>query len=134
MTDYMNLSIEEIDKKIAENDKVLKKYWEMETGSWEEYRDLCQPYWDDNSDLNAAKTLKTPREEIELRPFSELDKECRMDIKDFTECCKEGFLTSWDGVGYYATEDSVSWLVASTYAFKHGMIRPDFDYVCWYNK
>ena len=135
MTDYMHLSLDEIEKKIIENEKILKKIWDTDDGSsYDKYCEKCQPYWNDCNDLYAAKSLKIPYDEIELRQFENIDRECRVSIKDFTEWCRSGCVSNYDGVGYYATEDKVSWLIASTYAFRNNMIRPDFKYVCWYNK
>lgn len=132
---YMNLSLSEIKNKIKENDKILNKIWDEDDGnSWNKYCEKCQSYWDDNKLLYAAESLKLQPEEIEMKKFTDLDKECLMPIEEFIACCKSGFITSYDGCGYYATKNEVSNLNASPWAFKNGFIRKDFTHVCWFNK
>lgn len=133
--EYLKLPISEIDKKIDANDEILDKIWrEDDRGSWDEHEKKCKPYWDDNYCLCTAKALLTPREEIKLSPMDDIDRECRVPIKTFKSWCDCCAVTSYDGVGYYATKDEVTRLNASTRAFYEGYIRDDFEYVCWYNK
>ena len=129
---YNNLTLEEIESRIDENDKKLKEIWDADDGnSYERWRAKCQPYWDDNEALYAAKSLK---ETPEMRPFSGLDKKCLMTIKEFKSHCNCGGIMNSDGVGYYATDKEVSNIEASPRAFVDGIIRSDFTHVCWYNK
>lgn len=129
---YNNLTLEEIESKIEENDKKLKEIWDTDnSNSWEMYRVKCQPYWDDNEILYMAKSMKeTPK----MRPFNELDRECLMTINEFKSNCRYGAFMDSDGVGYYATDKEVSNIEASPSAFVKGIIREDFTHVCWYNK
>ena len=129
---YNNLTLEEIESKIEENDKKLKEIWDTDnSNSWEMYREKCQPYWDDNEILYIAKSMKeTPK----MRPFNELDRECLMAINEFKSNCRCGVFMDSDGVGYYATDKEVSNIEASPSAFVKGIIREDFTHVCWYNK
>ena len=132
MVNYNNLTLEEIEERIEKNSEILNKIWKEDDGnSWEKYKLKCQPYWDDNEALYAAKSLKT---EPVMEPMSKLDEECRMPIEDFKECCEWGGFINCDGVGYYASENEVSNIEASPSAFVAGQIRTDFKYVCWYNK
>ena len=127
---YNNLTLEEIESKIEENDKKLKEIWD-DDNSWEMYRKKCQPYWDDNEILYMAKSMKeTPK----VRPFNELDRECLMTINEFKSNCRYGAFMDTDGVGYYATDKEVSNIEASPSAFVKGIIREDFTHICWYNK
>ena len=130
MKKYYNLTIEEIESIIEENDKKLKEIWD-DDDSWEMYRVKCQPYWDDNDALYMAKSMK---ETPEMRPFNELDRECLMTINEFKSNCRYGAFMDSDGVGYYATDKEVSNIEASPSAFVKGIIREDFTHVCWYNK
>ena len=130
MKNYNNLTIEEIESKIEENNKKLKEIWD-DDNSWEMYRKKCQPYWDDNEILYMAKSMK---ETPEMRPFNELDRECLMTINEFKSNCRYGAFMDSDGVGYYATDKEVSNIEASPNAFRQGIIREDFTHVCWYNK
>ena len=129
---YNNLTLEEIESKIEENDKKLKEIWDTDnSNSWEMYRKKCQPYWDDNEILYMAKSMKeTPK----MRPFNELDRECLMTINEFKSNCRYGTFMDSDGVGYYATDKEVSNIEASPSAFVKGIIREDFTHICWYNK
>ena len=130
--DYSNLTIEEIDRLIEENDKKLKHIWDTDDGnSWEKYKAKCKPYWDDNEDLYIARSMKeTPK----MRPLEEWEKECLMTIEEFKECCEYGSITEDDGSGKYAMENEVSNIDASPIAFVEGRIIPRFTHVCWYNK
>ena len=132
MKNYNNLTLEEIESKIEENDKKLKEIWDTDnSNSWEMYRKKCQPYWDDNEILYMAKSMKeTPK----MRPFNELDRECLMTINEFKSNCRHGTFMDSDGVGYYATDKEVSNIEASPSAFVKGIIREDFTHICWYNK
>ena len=130
MKNYNNLTIEEIESIIEENDKKLKEIWD-DDDSWEMYRVKCQPYWDDNDALYMAKSMK---ETPEMRPFNELDRECLMTINEFKSNCRYGAFMDTDGSGYYATDKEVSNIEASPSAFVKGIIREDFTHVCWYNK
>ena len=129
---YNNLTLEEIESKIEENDKKLKEIWDTDnSNSWEMYRKKCQPYWDDNEILYMAKSMKeTPK----VRPFNELDRECLMTINEFKSNCRYGAFMDTDGSGYYATDKEVSNIEASPSAFVKGIIREDFTHICWYNK
>ena len=129
---YNNLTLEEIESKIEENDKKLKEIWDTDnSNSWEMYRKKCQPYWDDNEILYIAKSMKeTPK----MRPFNELDRECLMTINEFKSNCRCGTFMDSDGVGYYATDKEVSNIEASPSVFVKGIIREDFTHICWYNK
>lgn len=135
---YLKLSLNEIEDKLNDNDEILNKIWHEDTGgSWDEYCNKCQPYWDDNRALLTAKTLLTDINTIRLRPLEDWERDeewIHIKIETFKEWCKDGFVTNYDGVGYYATENEVSNLYAPPYAFKDDYIRDDFDYVCWYNK
>ena len=129
---YNNLTLEEIESKIEENDKKLKEIWDTDnSNSWEMYRKKCQSYWDDNEILYIAKSMKeTPK----MRSFNELDRECLMTINEFKSNCRYGIFMDSDGVGYYATDKEVSNIEASPSAFVKGIIREDFTHICWYNK
>ena len=130
MKNYNNLTIEEIESKIEENNNKLKEIRDTDN-SWEVYKEKCQPYWDDNDVLYAVKAWKkTP----EMRPFNDLDKKCLMTINKFKSHCKCGGIMNSDGVGYYVTDKEVSNIAASPSAFVKGIIREDFTHVCWYNK
>ena len=129
---YNNLTLEEIELRIKENNRKLKEIWDTDNGnSWEVYKEKCQPYWDDNDVLYAVKAWKkTPK----MRPFNELDRKCLMTINEFKSHCRRGTFMDTDGVGYYATDKEVSDIKASPNAFRYGIIREDFTHVCWYNK
>lgn len=134
--EYMKLPLEKIEGMIEENERVLDKIWAEDDGSsYENYKNKCKPYHDELYCLTTAKTMILPREEIETRPMDELDKECKIPIAEYTEMCKTGYVSNYDGHGVYATEtETASWLYANPRAFYEGYIRKDFDYVCWYNK
>ena len=129
---YNNLTLEEIESRIKENNRKLKEIWDTDnSSSWEVYREKCQPYWDEDYALCTAKALKkTP----EMRPFNELDRKCLMTINEFKSNCRYGAFMDTDGFGYYATDKEVSNIEASPNAFRYGIIREDFTHVCWYNK
>lgn len=129
---YSNLSIDEIDRLIEVNSMKLREIWDTDDGnSYERWRAKCQPYWDDNEALYAAKSMK---ETPEMKPMDDLDKECLMTIKEFKSHCRYGGIMDSDGIGYYATDNEVSNIEASPRAFVNGIIRSDFTHVCWYNK
>ena len=73
-------------------------------------------------------------QDVTLDDMEELDKECRMTMKDFIECAKSGCLCNSDGSGYYATSTQVSRIPISPSDIMANKYRKDFDYVCWYNK
>ena len=91
-----NLTIEEITSIIEENNNKLIEIWD-DDNSWEVYREKCQPYWDDNEILYAAKSMK---ETPEMRPFNDLDRKCLMTINKFKFHCKCGGIMDSDGFGY----------------------------------
>ena len=46
---YNNLTLEEIESRIKENNRKLKEIWDTDNGSsWEVYREKCRPYWDED--------------------------------------------------------------------------------------
>lgn len=133
--EYMKLPQEELKKRIAANHEVLKKIWDEDDGnSYEKYQEKCFPYNEDNFALYTAMILTMDKDEIKVTPIDEHDLECLMTIKEFTACCRTGFITSWDGDGVYATADGITNIDADPEAFKLGYIRKDFTHVCWYNK
>lgn len=135
INDYLKLSLSEINEKIEKNNEILNKIWEEDAGySWESYRIKFQPYLDDNKLLNAAASVNTKLEDIEMEPMDEFHKECRVPIKEFIEWCKLDAVTSYDGFGEYANENEVSNLHVSCWGIKNGLVRKDFTHVCWYNK
>lgn len=135
---YMDLSIDKIIKKMESNDEILRKIWDEDPGGdWDGYCKKCQPYWDDNKLLHIAKSMLIDKKDIKFRPLEDWEKDdewIHIIIEEFETWCKTGFVTSYDGYGYYATETEVSNLYALPYAFKDGFIRKDFTHVCWYNK
>lgn len=78
--------------------------------------------------LNIDLTKILKEKELGLKEFSELDKECLMSIEEFKNDADNGFLTSDDGHGYWATDKKVSnlscWREQPEWATN----------VCWYNK
>ena len=135
INDYLKLPLSEIKEKIEKNGEILNKIWEEDAGnSWTDYRIKCQPYWDDNKLLNAAVSMNTKLEDIEMEPMDEFHKKCRVPIKTFIEWCKYDAVTSYDGFGEYANENEVPNLHVSCWGIKNGLVRKDFTHVCWYNK
>lgn len=71
----------------------------------------------------------------DMKQMDKLDKACKMSMKDYIASCKSGALIDTDGEGVYATKDHViENLVISPSQIKNGWQRPEFEYVCWYNK
>lgn len=67
------------------------------------------------------------KQSANLKPLSKLDKECLMLVDEFEEDVKIGMLSSSDGVGYWATNDSVSTINCFS-------SKPSWaTHVCWYN-
>lgn len=133
--EYKKLLPEELEKRIADNYKILKKIWEEDDGnSYDKYREKCKPYREDNFALYTALVLIMDRIDIDTEPLPEEDKKCLIPIKEFAEACKFNMITSWDGDGVYATENEITKLDADPEAFKLGYYRKDFTHVCWYNK
>ena len=138
ISEYLRLDLSEINERIEKNGEVLDRIWREDDGkSWDRYCEKCQAYWDDNTVLYAVQSIKIPRGEAEMRPLKEDEKDDEwrhIKIETFIEWCESGFVTSYDGDGFYATEDEVSDLAVSTWGIKNGLVRSDFSYVCWYNK
>lgn len=126
---------QEYERKLEELDEKVHEIWEQSfkkpyPEGWEWY--INHPIVkEDRKVYREYKLIKTPI----LRPFSDLDKKCRMSFKEFEKYCKIGpmFIDS-DGSGYYATKDQVSDIGISPSDITSGVYRKDFDYVCWYNK
>lgn len=132
---YTSKTVEEIKQLIKKNDDELQKIWDEDDGnSWEKYKRKCRPYWNDNKELYVAESLIMSKEKILLTPMSELDRDCQVPMEEFIEWCKYGYVTSYDGIGYYATKDEISDLSVDPEAFAEGYIRKDFTHVCWFNK
>lgn len=134
---YLNMTLEEVNTEVDRyNDICTKMFYEgMEKNlTWEEMEERREPYMNELKLATAAKSLMIPKEDIGSRPMEGLDIECKMPIEMFTKYCKMDVITSWDGTGNYADEDKVYFLNAAPWAFYNDFIRPDFKYVCWYNK
>lgn len=55
-------------------------------------------------------------------------------IEEFLKHCKDKLFTNEDGVGYYATENAKSNIMACPSDFKDDVYRTDFTHVIWFNK
>jgi hypothetical protein len=57
-----------------------------------------------------------------------------MSLKDFVYSVECFSFVDDDGVGYYATKDKMSNLIAQPSAIKKGIINKNFTHVVWFNK
>ena len=131
---YMKLSMEEIDAKLAEQHDILQKIWEEDDGSsWERYREKCQEHWDETECLNIAKTMLLDKETSRKEALNKIGD--IFSVKEFKQACECHAFMNSDGFGYYA-DDSFEYIdiEAEPRAFELGYIRPDFEKVIWYNK
>lgn len=135
---YLQMPFEEVKKEVERlDDKCDEIFHEgmAKDWSWEEMEKVREPYIKELRLAAAAQVLMTPKESLPSDPYDDLDRECQMPIETFINMCKSGYLSSYDGTGVYADKDKVyHCLNASPWAFYHGFIRDDFEYVCWYNK
>jgi hypothetical protein len=82
--EYKKLLPEELEKRIADNYKILKKIWDEDDGnSYDKYREKCRPYREDNFALYTALVLIMDRIDIDTEPLPEEDKKCLIPIKEF---------------------------------------------------
>ena len=135
---YLNMPLEEVDEAVEKYDKICNDmfYQGMHDNlSWEELEKKREPFIHELRQASAAQTMLTPKEYIQYREYTDLDRECQVPIDAFISWCKSGFVSSWDGHGVYADKDKVySWFYARPGDIYNGYIRNDFEYVCWYNK
>ena len=76
-------------------------------------------------------------EKYQMKPLTDFDRGCLMDIKEFMQDVKDGGFTDYDGFGKWATKDMVTVGygddVTSIIKIQQA-IRDGFTHVCWYNK
>ena len=70
--------------------------------------------------------------EITWRPIPEYGD--LMTIEEFTQDCKDGNFTNYDGVGHYSLKDKVSNIGVSCLFVRLGIIDDRFTHVMWFNK
>ena len=84
---YMTLTLEELNEKMEQNDKILSKIWEEDDGSsWDNYCKKCQLYWDDNKLLHAAASMNTQPDKIKMRPLEDWEKDDKWVNIDIETC------------------------------------------------
>lgn len=133
ITNYLNKTRKELIEILKQVEDRIDEIFDN-TNSYDEYLQISKPFREIEFYARTAQILNTPESDIILHPHSELDKECLMLIEDFKRSCKLGCIIYSNGFGRYATDTHVTNLTANPRAFKEGHIRPDFKYVCWYNK
>jgi len=133
ITNYLNKTREELIEIRKQAEDRINEIFEN-TNSYNEYLQISKPFIEIEFYARTAQILNTPESDIILHPHNELDKKCLMSIEDFKQNCKDRSITCEDGFGKYSTDTHVTNLAASLRAFEEGYIRPDFKYVCWYNK
>lgn len=69
-----------------------------------------------------------------LREASEFDLTCKIAFTDFMKTVNTGYISNWDGSGYYGTADKVSDIGIDIEQMRDGHYREDMGYIYWYNK
>lgn len=83
-------------------------------------------------EYNNLIKLYEKTKDYKLTDFKKSDD--HMPISEFISYCKSGFITDYDGVGYYATENKKSNIEVDISDILSGEYRKDFTHIVWYNK
>lgn len=82
------------------------------------------------------KEKKLKNKKLKYSELTDLDKECKFSIEEFTSCVLCGGFTNYDGFGYYGLADSKSNIfvgfTVNEINFNKG--KYGFTHVYWYNK
>lgn len=57
-----------------------------------------------------------------------------MSLKEFKECCKEGYFIDYDGSGNYVKDGMMSNITILPSDVTENNVRTDFDTIIWFNK
>jgi len=130
MRQYEHLTDEEIQDKLMEWEH--KRHKAFDLGTMEEFekelRRLGEMYY-------GYVEEQRMRAKGKMRPYEDWEaEECKMTLKRFVQCCKNGLFTDYDGSGRYATDTEVSDITISPSDVTDDYYRKDFTHVCWYNK
>lgn len=136
VSEFMNLSLDEIHNKISKIDDEIEVFWNDNSLSWDGYLDATKALRKERTELTAAKTMILPMDHITLEDCLDWElKDCKVPIEDFIKWCETGYVTSYDGNGVYATADNKrTTLGANPIHIRNGYVRKDFPFVIWYNK
>ena len=128
-TQYCNISDDELQKLIDENQEYIDKLYDEATLPWEDYvREV------DNTNIWEMLLEQRNRQKATLRDADKFELDCRKSYKSFKQDCKYKCYMDSDGCGYYGTATQISDIPISCKAFYKDMERKDFDYVYWFNK
>ena len=122
---------------IIENDKLEKKYTEIETDCLKEglsYEAFCEKAHDVKEKLFFIdKAIRLKSEPVLTYGKEWKGKLYGLDV--FKSMCLKGeILTDEDGIGYYATEKTKSDIEVRPSDFKYDLYRTDFTHVLWFDK
>lgn len=85
-------------------------------------------------DIDTHYMYTIPYDElILLKPLNDFDRECIMSIEEFIELVETGFITDYDGSGYYSDGEYRYGSVDFYLSFLKNAAKK-YKYVCWYNK
>ena len=88
-------------------------------------------------DVSRELYLITQDIRLNQSPTMEYGKTWRGDmytIEEFIDYCKDNYFTDDDGIGYYATNNAKSDIIAYPSDFKNNIYRTDFTHIIWFNK
>ena len=123
------------------NNEELKKKLELLEN---EVNDIWNESFDKEDGWNWYKNHPKLKEYIETNREYKLIKEYNLEphdnigslftIEEFIDICKTGYVTNYDGTGFYATATEQSDICISPGDILANKYRKDFTHVKWYNK
>lgn len=71
---------------------------------------------------------------IKFEPYTEFDEECKISINEFRRWIQFGYVSDYDGYGFYGSENELSNIYADFDDIVDNNIEEWVTCVCWYNK
>lgn len=125
-------------------DEQIERYQEMVTKKEDDYTFVgdLPPFEDYLEYLKPEQTILSQLSRIRrfIEPvtvWSEIPDADHGDvysIDEFIDSCEGGGFIDYDGFGHYCVDGKCSDVMIKPSDVKHGMVRKEFDSVCWYNR
>lgn len=107
---------------------------EVDDIKWLSIKDIDNYQWAFDHNYTIKNIFDTYVSNINWKPMSDFDRDCRLSMSNFMELVDMGAIISSDGIGFFATEDKVSQIPVFGNISISQLSRLDVTHVCWYNK
>lgn len=69
-----------------------------------------------------------------ITAWDDFHKECKMTLKEFVKCVKNGTFIDHDDYGVYATKKGYTYIIIRPSDVLHNLYKAEYPYICWFNK